>query len=142
MLWLAVLATVVMALAAFVNLPYPALLVVAALLGGITYPMYSLIIAYTNDYLPKEQMAAASAGLIFLNGFGAIFGPLVTGWLMGVVGPHGFFLFIGLLYAAQAAYIGWRMTRRAAPQGTGGFAGLSPNASSLAVGAVLDQEKR
>jgi hypothetical protein len=47
------------------------------ILGGITNPIYSLLIAYTNDFLPREQMAAASAGLIFLNGFGAIFGPTV-----------------------------------------------------------------
>lgn len=138
MLWLALAATLVMALATFVTLPFPVLLAVAALLGGITYPMYSLIIAYTNDYLSKEQMAAASAGLIFLNGFGAIFGPLVTGWLMGEVGPRGFFLFIGLLYAAQAGYIVWRMSRRAAPAVAGAFRGMSQAASSVATAAVLE----
>ena len=67
------------------------------MLGGIINPLYSLLIAHTNDYLSKEQMPAASAGLIFLNGFGAIFGPLVTGWLMGEVGARGYFLFIGAL---------------------------------------------
>ncbi len=85
MLWLSVIAAAVLGLAAAVALPFWALLGVAAVVGGITYPMYSLLIAYTNDFLSKEQMAAASAGLIFLNGVGAIFGPLVVGWLMGVV---------------------------------------------------------
>ena len=102
--------------------------------------MYSLLIAYTNDFLTKEEMAAASAGMIFLNGFGAIFGPLVTGWLMGLVGPRGFFLFVGLLYLIQATYAGWRMTRRSAPSGSAPIAPLSPVATSLAVGAVLDKE--
>ncbi|TXH98889.1 MAG: MFS transporter [Pseudorhodobacter sp.] len=138
MLWLSVAATAIMALAGFVPLPFWSLLVVAALLGGITYPMYSLIIAYTNDYLSKDQMAAASAGLIFLNGFGAIFGPLVTGWLMGVVGPRGFFLFIGLLYGVHSAYILWRMSRRAAPAVAGAFRGMSPTAGSVAAAAVLE----
>ncbi|WP_333816825.1 MFS transporter [Tabrizicola sp.] len=137
MLWLAVAAAAVMAVATVVNLPFPALLAVAAILGGITYPMYSLIIAYTNDYLSREQMASASAGLIFLNGFGAIFGPLVTGWLMGRVGPHGFFLFIGLLYAAQAGYIGWRMTRRQAPSVTDAYVIVTPTASTVAATAVM-----
>ena len=49
--------------------------------GGIVETIktvvYALLIAYTNDFLSREDMAAASAGLIFLNGFGAIFGPLV-----------------------------------------------------------------
>lgn len=137
MLWLAVAAAAVMAVSTAFDLPFPVLLAVAAILGGITYPMYSLIIAYTNDYLSKEQMAAASAGLIFLNGVGAIFGPLVTGWLMGQVGPHGFFLLTGLLYAAQAGYIGWRMTRRQAPAVTDAYVVLTPTASPVAAAAVI-----
>jgi MFS family permease len=135
---LSVIATVAMVIAAFAPLPFTALLLVAVLLGGITNPLYSLLIAYTNDYLPKEEMAGASAGLIFLNGLGAIAGPLATGWLMEVIGPGGFFLFMGLLFAALSAYAIWRMTRRAAPLETGSFTGLSPTASSLAVGAVIE----
>ncbi len=138
MLWLSVVAAAVMALATFVKLPFVAILAVAAVLGGITYPMYSLIIAYTNDYLQKEQMAAASAGLIFLNGVGAVFGPLVTGWLMGEVGPRGFFLFIGTLYTVHAGYILWRMSRRQAPALAGSFRGMSPTATSVAAAAVLE----
>ncbi|MGL5009421.1 MAG: MFS transporter, partial [Paracoccaceae bacterium] len=131
-------ATVTMAIAAFAPLPFSLLLLVAILLGGITNPLYSLLIAHSNDYLPKEDMAGASAGLIFLNGLGAIAGPLATGWLMEIIGPGGFFLFMGLLFAALAAYAAWRMTRRAAPLETGNFAGLSPNASALAVDAVIE----
>ncbi len=138
MLWLAVVAAGVLALAAAMPLPFWALLGVAAVLGGITYPMYSLLIAYTNDFLSKEQMAAASAGLIFLNGVGAIFGPLVVGWLMGVVGTRGFFLFMAVLYGLQVAYTLWRMSRRAAPSVTGAYRGVTPTASTLAAVAVLE----
>lgn len=139
MLWMAVIAAAAMALAAAVPLPFPVLLGVAAILGGITYPMYSLLIAYTNDFLIKEQMAAASAGMIFLNGFGAIFGPLITGWLMGQVGARGFFLFIGLLYTAQAAYAGWRMTRRMTPVPIVPVSPLTPTAPPSAMGAAIDE---
>lgn len=85
-------------------------------------------------------MAAASAALLFMNGLGAICGPLVTGWIMEQAGPSGFFLFIGILYGAMAAYAGWRMTRRAAPAvaDTGSFATVAPTASSVAVGAVME----
>ncbi len=131
-------AAAVMLVASFVALPFTWLIVVAFLLGGITNPVYALLIAYTNDFLPREEMAAASAGLIFLNGFGAIFGPLVTGWMMETVGPRGFFLFIGILYVVLSTYAAWRMTRRAAPVVTGAFRGVTPSASPLAVGAVLD----
>jgi MFS family permease len=138
MLWLSVIAAAVLGLAAAVALPFWVLLGVAAVVGGITYPMYSLLIAYTNDFLSKEQMAAASAGLIFLNGVGAIFGPLVVGWLMGVVGTRGFFLYMAALYAAQAAYTIWRMGRRAAPSVTGAYRGVTPTASTVAAVAVLE----
>src|SRR3989338_3662824 len=116
--------------------------VVAMLLGGIINPLYSLLIALTNDHLQKEDMPGASAGLIFLNGFGAIFGPLVAGWLMGVIGPKGYFVIIGIFFGALALYAAYRITRRASPVHSGSYAGLSPTASSVAVGAVLTDETR
>ncbi|MDQ2065391.1 MFS transporter [Xinfangfangia sp. CPCC 101601] len=138
MLWLSAAATVVLLVPTIFILPFWAMLIVAMILGGITYPMYSLLIAYTNDFLSKEQMAAASAGLIFINGFGSIFGPLIVGWLMGVVGTRGFFLFMCVLYAIMAGYTLWRMSRRAAPSTTGGYRGVTPTASPVAAVAVLE----
>ena len=135
---LSCVAALVMLAATFLALSFQALIVVALILGGITNPVYALLIAYTNDFLPRDQMAAASAGLIFLNGFGAIFGPTATGWMMETIGPRGFFLFIGIRYIALAGYAVYRMTRRAAPQVTGAFRTVNPSASPLAVGAVLD----
>ncbi|PKP70032.1 MAG: MFS transporter [Alphaproteobacteria bacterium HGW-Alphaproteobacteria-4] len=115
------------------------LLVMAAAIGGIANPIYSLLLAHTNDFLDQTDMASASAGLLFINGLGAISGPLVTGWLMEVTGDGGFFLYIGLLMAGIAGYAGWRMTRRAGLPSdlTGAFAVLSPSASPLAVEAAL-----
>ena len=136
---LSALASVTMLVAAIAPLPFSALIVVALLLGGITNPVYALLIAYTNDFLSREDMAAASAGLIFLNGFGAIFGPLITGWMMEKAGPSGFFLFIAILYVALTGYALWRMSRRAAPAVSGAFRGMTQGASPLAVGAVLTE---
>ena len=114
----------------------------ALLLGGIINPLYSLLIALTNDYLSKEDMPGASAGLIFLNGFGAIFGPLLSGWFMAQIGPGGYFLFLGLLFMVLAAYAAWRISRRSGPVEQAVFTSLSPNASSLAVGAVMERDPR
>jgi MFS family permease len=121
------------------DLPYLVYVGAAIMLGGVINPLYSLLIAYTNDYIGSEDMAAASAGMIFLNGLGAIGGPLASGWLMAQVGAEGFFLFLGLLFAALAAYAAWRMTRRAAAAAGGGFASIVPSASAVAVGAVRDR---
>src|SRR5690625_7781399 len=47
---------------------FPAILVAAFIMGGASNSLYSLVVAYVNDYLESEDMAAASAGLIMLNG--------------------------------------------------------------------------
>ncbi len=119
--------------------PFGVLLVASFLLGGITNPLYALLIAYTNDRLGKDDMAAAAAGMIFLNGFGAIFGPLATGWLMENIGPGGFFLFIGVLFSGLAGYAAWRMTRRAVAGRSQGMFTIAHGASALAVEAVLEK---
>lgn len=137
---LSLFGAVLMVPATALPIPVIGLMIVSGLLGAITNPLYSLLIAYTNDYVPKERMAAASAGLLFLNGLGAIFGPLATGWIMGEIGPEGFFLFIGVLFAVMAAYAAWRMTRRTVAAGSGNFATLAPTATALAVGVAVEEQ--
>ena len=87
----------------------------AFVIGGMSNPLYSLLIAYTNDFLDHDDMAAAAGGMVFINGLGAVTGPLITGWLMGVIGPQGFFVVIAVLSLSIAAYAAYRMTQRAAP---------------------------
>ena len=127
--------------AAAVDWGFVVLVGLSLALGGIVNPLYSLLIAHTNDFLPKEEMAGASAGMLFLNGLGAIAGPLVTGWMMEGLGPRGFFLFIAVLLGLLGAYALWRMARRVAVGETGGFAPITPTASALAVEAVLERSE-
>src|SRR6056297_3330414 len=112
------------------------LLLAAVLVGGSSNPLYSLLIAYTNDFLDHDDMAAAAGGMVFINGLGAVAGPLITGWFMGLVGPRGFFLFIAGLMLAMAAYAAYRMTQRAAPsvEDTDSYAPIIASASPIAVG--------
>jgi MFS family permease len=115
---------------------YAVTLAAAFLIGGLTNPLYSLLLAYTNDYLDRDQMAAASGGMLFINGLGAIFGPLIVGPVMEALGPRGYFLFMGLLLAALSAYAGWRMMRRrrkwSEEPGTS-YAPVLPSTSPVAV---------
>lgn len=114
------------------------LLLAAALTGGVANPVYSLLLAYTNDFLDNSDMAAASAGLLFINGLGAMAGPLITGWLMSMLGPDGFWIYTCTLLAALAVYTGWRRTRRAAPAHDQSFAVIAPSATPVAVEAALE----
>lgn len=109
---------------------YLPLLIAAFVIGGMTNPLYSLLLAHTNDYLDHDDMAAASGGMVFINGLGAIAGPVITGWLMADsrFGPLGFFVVIGVLLVAMAGYALWRTTRRAAVpvEDTGAYSVVSP----------------
>ncbi|WP_101069248.1 MFS transporter [Roseovarius salinarum] len=112
----------------------------AFVVGGVANPLYALFIAYTNDYLEAEDMAAASGGLVFAYGLGAIFGPMVTGQMMEMTGPDGFWLFLAVVFAAITVYAGWRMTRRPGVpvDETGAYLGLQPTATSVAVAAAQE----
>ena len=111
------------------------LLAAAFLIGGLSNPLYSLIIAYTNDFLQHEDMAAASAGLLFVNGVGAIAGPVVIGYAMQVFGPSGYFMLLSVVLLALTGYAFYRMTQRPAPLAvdTTPYAPTMPTASPVTV---------
>ena len=115
MMGLSILGTAGALLAIMAGSNFIALLLSAFLIGGMSNPLYSLLIAHTNDYLDFDDMAAASGGLLFINGVGAISGPLIVGWVMQTYGPFGYFLIIALLMGTLAIYAAYRTTRRAAP---------------------------
>ncbi|UWR21019.1 MFS transporter [Sulfitobacter sp. S190] len=115
---------------------FPMLLVSAFVMGGMSNPLYSLLLAHTNDFLEHDDMTAASGGLIFINGLGAILGPIITGWIMGTsVGPAGFFLFTAVLFAAMVAYALFRsIVADAVPvDETGSYVAVGPTATSVAL---------
>ncbi|WP_299376738.1 MFS transporter [uncultured Tateyamaria sp.] len=113
----------------------------AFLVGGMSNPLYSLLIAHTNDFLDHDDMAAASGGLVFLNGLGAVAGPLIVGALMENVGPGGFYLFTAILFAILVAYATYRMTQRSTVplDETGSYVAMSP-ASTTPVAMEIAQE--
>lgn len=110
----------------------------AFLAGGMTTPLYALLIAYTNDFLSAEDMPAASGGLVFTFGLGAILGPLATGWAMQVAGPDAFWVVMGTTFAAMATYAAYRMTQRATPSAneTEAYLGVLPTTSAVAIEAA------
>ncbi|NYS25867.1 MFS transporter [Rhodobacteraceae bacterium 2376] len=116
------------------------LMLAAFLAGGVTTPLYALFLAYTNDTLDPEDMPSASGGLVFIFGLGAISGPLVTGWAMQVIGPYGFWLVLGVTFAAIALYALYRMTQRASVPATetDSYLGVLPTTSAVAMTAAVE----
>ena len=110
----------------------------AFLAGGVTTPLYALLLAYTNDALSPEDMPSASGGLVLTFGIGAILGPLGTGWAMQVFGPQAFWMALAIIFIAIAAYAAYRMTRRATVpvEETDSYLGVLPTASPIVVEAA------
>jgi MFS family permease len=129
-------------LIAFLVPGYFVLIIISgAIVGGTSNPLYALLIAYTNDYLEKEDMAAASGGLLFINGLGAILGPLIVGLMMDVIGDNGFWLFTALLMLSLALYGMIRAKQRdrgAMDLDQVPYAPVSAGSSAVAVGVAQD----
>ena len=114
------------------------LMAAAFFAGGVTTPLYALFLAYTNDFLSGDEMPAASGGLVFTFGLGAIAGPLITGWAMQQFGPFAFWLVLGGTFSTISCYALYRMTQRAVVpvSETESYLGVLPTASPVAVEAA------
>lgn len=82
---------------------------IIGLLGGMSFPMYSLNLSMINDRLPPDQMVAASSSLVLVSGIGAFGGPMVAGCAITYFGASGFLLFLAIIHAALGFYALYRI---------------------------------
>ena len=87
-------------------------LVAMFIIGGTSIPMYSLAIAYTNDWITDDQRVGASGFLVMVNGVGAIVGPLAAAVLISGIGTSGFFWTLAIAHALAAGYLLFRIIAR------------------------------
>ncbi|MBV8587990.1 MAG: MFS transporter [Verrucomicrobia bacterium] len=111
----AIIAAAIMLVLAIVvpnDAPHSIIFLCVAIIGGTIVPTYSVVIAHVNDAVEKGDFAAASGGLLIVQGVGAVIGPLIAGYAM-------YFLQRGLAFTIISAQILivvfgiYRMRRRA-----------------------------
>ncbi len=68
-----------------------ALFGLAIVFGGFTFPIYSIAVAHTNDFLESDNFVSASSSLLLVYGSGAVLGPLIAGVMMGWMGAFGLY---------------------------------------------------
>ncbi len=78
----------------------PALLVLAALFGGLSYTLYPLSVAHANDLADRRHFVSVSAGLLLIWGTGSALGPLLAAPAMTLLGPDGLFAYLFFTSAA------------------------------------------
>lgn len=117
------------------------LLACVALLGGTCMPLYSLVVAHTNDHLQPAQMVAASSTLYLAVGIGASAGPILASLAMDEIGPEAYFLFLAAVHGGLGVFALYRMTRRPAValEEQGGAIPVSQAASPV-MGAIYAEE--
>jgi MFS family permease len=75
-------------------------------------PMFAIIFAHTNDFIPKEKFVAAGAGLQFAFGLGAISGPFLCSIFMNIIGSNGYFVFLIIFHSIIGIFAIHRMRVR------------------------------
>lgn len=88
------------------------ILFAAAIYGGTHTPLYSLYIAHANDFLTPNQIVATSSKLVMINGFGAIFGAPIVGYMMDLFGPSAFYPTMAVMHAVMTGIVVFRMFAR------------------------------
>jgi MFS family permease len=83
-----------------------------ALYAGVAIPLFTLNLAYVNDYISKEKFVAAGGGMQIIFGLGAMTGPLLCSLLMNKFGTNGFFIHLLFFHLVIGAFGLYRRTRR------------------------------
>ena len=86
--------------------------VVVTIYAGIALCIFSLNLAHTNDFVPKEKFVAAGGGLQLVFGLGAMGGPLVCSIVMDQLGPNGLFFYLFVFHTIIGVFGIYRMARR------------------------------
>ena len=83
-----------------------------SLYAGMSLPLFSLNLAYINDFLPKEKFVSAGAGMQLIFGLSAMFAPFACSFFMKQLGPNGLFVFLFIFQTAIGLFGIYRMTKR------------------------------
>tara|TARA_B100001123_G_scaffold392091_1_gene470948 strand:- start:1917 stop:3152 length:1236 start_codon:yes stop_codon:yes gene_type:complete len=86
--------------------------IVIALFAGMCLPMYSLVVAHTNDFLQPEEIVAASASISILVSIGLIMGPISVSLFMNLFGADGFFVHLFIVHLFLGLFGLYRMSQR------------------------------
>ena len=83
-----------------------------SLYAGMALPLFSLNLAYVNDFLPKEKFVSAGAGMQIIFGLSAMTAPFLCSFFIKEFGPNGFFIFLFLFQTTIGLFGIYRITRR------------------------------
>ena len=87
----------------------------AFVFGAAFFPIYALSVAHVNDLTTNESFIEVSGGLLFLNGAGAVVGPLAGALAIRLGGPGALFAMIAVACFVLTTFVLLRLRRVARP---------------------------
>ncbi|MEQ8711081.1 MAG: MFS transporter [Rhodospirillales bacterium] len=91
------------------------LLIGSFMFGLFAFPVYSVCVAHTNDYVDPADYVETASELLLLFAAGAVVGPIYTSWLMTVIGPEALFIQTAIVHFLFALFVFYRMRVRTTP---------------------------
>ena len=83
-------------------------ILLAAVWGGFAFPVYSIAVAYANDYADPAEYVSMSAGLLLVYGLGAIAGPFIASALITLHDASGLYWFAAVAHLSLVAFMVYR----------------------------------
>lgn len=104
-----------LALALFGGLDRTSAIVLFAVYGAMSLPIYGLSVAHSNDWIPREDFVEASATLLLVNALASVVGPIMAAMITMRTTTTALFFFAAAVHLIHVLFVLWRITARKAP---------------------------
>jgi MFS family permease len=92
-------------------LQFMSAIILAVLWGAFAFPLYTIAVAYANDYADPSEYVTVSSGLLLMYGIGATVGPFVASSLMAGDNTGRLFAFSAFVHFALIVFVTIRFLR-------------------------------
>ena len=83
----------------------------AVVWGAFAFPLYTIAVAYSNDFADPDEYVMVSSGLLLMYGIGATVGPILASLAMTNSGPGGLFAFAAAMHLVLIIFVVARYLR-------------------------------
>lgn len=113
-------------------------IILFAIYGAATLPIYGLSVAHTNDRVPREEFVATAATLLLINAAASVVGPIAVALITARTSTTALFAFVAGVHLLHTSFVSWRISMVEAPseEFREPYATVSPHASPAVL--VLD----
>lgn len=90
---------------------FSAPIVLGAFWGALAFPLYTIAVAYANDFAEPHEYVTVSSGLLLMYGIGATVGPFIASAVMSFNNSGGLFAFTSFVHLALVLFVAVRFFR-------------------------------